>query len=94
MLEPVVQETGPNAPKASAAPAPVSSRRTARDAAVPVDSVTLKNTAVESPPSAQQMFTNRMERLATTTRPTASLESVKPMTTNASTTLARVSDQT
>ena len=75
----------------NAVPALVSSRTMEQHAEVQVDSVTYRNTAVESLQSVRQMCTAKTEQHATMARPTASLESARRTMTSASTTLEPVS---
>ena len=75
----------------NAVPVLASSRTTEQHAEVQVDSVTYRNTAVESLQSVRQMCTNETEQHATMARPTASLESARHTMTSASTTLEPVS---
>ena len=88
---PVTQDLVHSALKDNVVPVHVSLRNTVQHVEVQVDSVTLKNTAVENHLSVQLMCTNRMARHVTTTRHIASQGNVKPMMTNASITLLAVS---
>lgn len=91
ILTPVTPELVHSALREHVVPIHVSLKITVRHVEVQVDSVILKNTAVEIHLNVPSMCTNRMAHHVTVTKNTASQGNVKPTMINANITLLAVS---